>query len=55
MIVTDDSERDIGREILGGILEIQRGGGRRFTVEVSCEARHEEESEGYHRKDTDGV
>lgn len=32
MVVTDDSERDIGREILEGILEIQRGGGRRVIV-----------------------
>lgn len=30
----DESTRDIGQEILDGILEIQRGGGRRFTVEV---------------------
>jgi putative transcriptional regulator len=30
----NEAKRDIGQEILGGILEIQRGGGRRFTVEI---------------------
>ena len=32
--MADESKRDIGREILEGILEIQNGGGRRFVVEV---------------------
>jgi putative transcriptional regulator len=32
--MADESKRDIGREILEGILEIQSGGGRRFVVEV---------------------
>lgn len=32
--MVNESKRDIGQEILDGIIEIQRGGGRRFTVEV---------------------
>ena len=30
----NETKRDIGQEILDGILEIQRGGGRHFTVEI---------------------
>ena len=30
----NETKRDIGQEILDGIFEIQRGGGRRFTVEI---------------------
>jgi len=30
----NEAKRDIGQEILDGIREIQRGGGRRFTVEI---------------------
>lgn len=30
----NESERDIGQEILDAVLEIKAGGGRRFTVAV---------------------
>jgi putative transcriptional regulator len=33
--MNDETKRDIGQEILDGILEIQCGEGRRFTVEIS--------------------
>jgi len=42
--MVDESRRDSGREVLEGILEIQRGGGRRvfvwrpFTAEENTEA-----------------
>lgn len=32
--MVDEPKRDIGQEILGGIIEIQRGGGRCFPVEA---------------------
>jgi hypothetical protein len=35
-ILARDAKRDIGAEVLEAIREIKAGGGRKFTVQVTC-------------------